>query len=146
MNLEFVRTEPGDDPIVVEGYFGVSPEKAFEAWTDPNIVMKWFGRQPNGLHSATIDLRTGGIWRFLESKDGDRSVGFEGQYLDVKPNEKLVFSWARVITHDGGGREATPTSRVEVEFTPRGSGTHVRLVHSAIHDEDTRRRFGGRHA
>lgn len=141
--MEFMKSAPGDDPIVVEGYYAASPARVFEAWTDPDIVVKWFGQRPNSLHSASIDLRRGGVWRFLKSKDEDKSVGFEGQYLDILPDEKLVFSWAHVIAHANGEREATPYSRVEVNFTPKGKGTYVRLVHSAVRDQDARRGIGG---
>ena len=143
MTLEFVRSEPGEDPIIVEGYFAATPAAVFRAWTDPNIVMKWFGRAPNSLHSATIDLRPGGVWQFLESSDEERSVGFEGEYLAVEPDRHLAFTWSKVIARTTGERDATPISRVEVTFTAQGNGTAVRLVHSAVHDDDTRRGFGG---
>ncbi len=141
--MAFIKSPPGDDPIVVEGYFAAPSAKVFEAWTDPNIVVKWFGHAPNSLHSATIDLRPGGAWRFLKSKDDDKSIGFEGRYLDIQPGEKLVFSWAHVVAHANGEREATPYSRVEVIFTAKGSGTYVRLVHSEVGSEDARRGIGG---
>ena len=141
--MEFVRTEPGSDPIIVECYFAATPKRVFEAWTDPDIVMKWFGRTPNSLHSATIDLRQGGAWRFLESKDDQKSVGFEGKYLDIEPGERIVFTWSRVIARATGEREATPYSQVEVVFSAKGRGTYVRLVHSAVHSEDARRGFAG---
>jgi uncharacterized protein YndB with AHSA1/START domain len=67
--MEFVKSVPGDDPIVVEGYFAATPARVFEAWTDPDIVVKWFGRAPNSVLSAIIDLRPGGAWQFLLSKD-----------------------------------------------------------------------------
>ena len=143
MTLEFVRTEPGEDPIIVEGYFAATPASVFQAWTDPDIVMQWFGREPNSLHSATIDLRRGGAWRFLESNDAEKSVGFEGKYLDIVPGERLVFSWSKVIAHATGERDATPTSQVEVTFKAKGNGTDIRLVHSAVHDEAARHGFGG---
>ena len=143
MTLEFLRTEPGDDPIIVEGYFAATPARVFQAWTDPNIVMKWFGRAPNSLHSATIDLRQGGAWRFLESRDEEKSVGFEGEYLDIEPGKRLVFTWSKVVAHATGERDSTPYSQVEVIFTAKGHGTDVRLVHSAVHSEDARRGFGG---
>lgn len=92
MTLEFVTAEPGDDPIIVEGYIAAPPARLFRAWTDPNIVTQWFGRAPHFLHSATIDLRPGGAWQFLESRDAERSVGFEGEYLDIEPSERLVFT------------------------------------------------------
>ncbi len=41
MTLEFVTTEPGDDPIIVEGYIAATPARLFRAWTDPNIVTQW---------------------------------------------------------------------------------------------------------
>lgn len=141
--MDFMKSVPGDDPIVVESYFAASPARVFEAWTDPDIVMQWFGQAPNSLHSATIDLRLGGEWRFLKSSDDEKSVGFEGQYLEIEPGEKLVFSWAHVIAYANGDREATPYSRVEVVFTAQGSGTYLRLVHSAVRAEEARRGIGG---
>jgi uncharacterized protein YndB with AHSA1/START domain len=143
MTLEFVRTEPGDDPIIVEGYFAVTPAKAFQAWTDPDIVMKWFGYTPNSLHSATIDLRPGGAWQFLKSSDEEKSVGFEGEYLDIEPDKRLVFTWSYVVAHATGARDATPYSQVEVNFTAKGNGTNIRLVHSAVLDEAMRTGFSG---
>ena len=143
MTFAFVRSEPGDDPIIVEGYFAATPARVFQAWTDPNIVMQWFGRVPNSLHSATIDLRQGGAWQFLESRNDEKSIGFEGEYLDIEPGERLVFTWSKVVAHASGERESTPHSQVEVIFTPKGEGTDVRLVHSAVHTEDTRKDFGG---
>jgi len=143
LTLSFVKSIAGGDPIVAEGYFAAPPAKVFEAWTDPNIIVKWFGQAPNSLYSARVDLRLGGAWRFLKSSDDDKSIGFEGQYLDIQPGKKLVFSWAHVVTHANGEREATPYSRVEVSFTPKGNGTYVRLVHSAIQSQEARRGIGG---
>ena len=37
MSPEFVRTEPGSDPIIVEGYFAVAPAEMYAAWTDPDM-------------------------------------------------------------------------------------------------------------
>lgn len=141
--MEFVKTEPGADPIVVECYFAAAPATMFRAWTDPDVVVKWFGRAPNSLHSATIDLRPGGAWQFLKSKDENKSVGFEGEYLVIEPGKRLVFSWSQVVAHADGKREATPPSQVEITFTAKGKGTNLRLVHSAVHGEEARHGFAG---
>ena len=141
--MQFVTSAPGDEPIIVEGYFAAPPERVFEAWTDPEIVVKWFGLRPNSLHSAEIDLRPGGAWRFLHSLEADKSTGFEGRYIEIRPGERLVYSWSYVVESADGEREASPESRVEVEFAPKGSGTSVRLVHSAVRSEDARKGIGG---
>jgi uncharacterized protein YndB with AHSA1/START domain len=128
---------------VVEGYFAASPEKVFEAWTYPDIVVQWFGQVLYSLKAATIDLRPSGAWRFLLADDGWRSLAFEGAYLEVRPPEWLVFSWSHVVDRANGGRDATSKSRVEVDFTRNVEGTDVRLVHSAIQSTDARRSVGG---
>jgi uncharacterized protein YndB with AHSA1/START domain len=143
VNLDYVQSAPGQDPIVVEGYFAASPATVYKAWTDPDIVVKWFGQAPNSLHSAEIDLRPGGAWRFLKSKDGAKSMGFEGTYLEIIADTRLVYSWALVQTHEDGSRDMSEYSQVEVNFKTKGKGTAVRLVHSAIREEDMRRGVGG---
>ena len=141
--MDFVKTEPGEDPIIVEGYFAAPPAAVFQAWTDPAIVMKWFGPVPNSLHSATIDLRPGGAWQFLKSKDNEKSSGFEGAYLVVEPDRRLAFTWSQVVVYTRGDREASPLSQVEITFTAKGSGTAVRLVHSGVLSDAARRGFSG---
>lgn len=143
MDFNFVKTELGSDPIVVEGYFASPPERVFEAWTDPKIVMKWFGRAPNTLISADIDLIPGGTWQFIYLRDEEKSVGFEGHYLEIENGVRLVFSWSHVVTSALGVREASPASQVEVLFTKKGGGTDIKLIHSAILDADTRQGTGG---
>jgi len=139
--MEFVSSELGKDPIVVEGFFAASPSKVFEAWTNPEIIMQWFGLAPNSLLSANIDLREGGAWQFVKSKDNTKSVGFEGTYIDIQHDKKLVFTWSLVIETADGDRDATPPSRVEVDFIQTGEGTTLKLVHSKIHSNDTAMRF-----
>jgi len=140
--MEFVTSSPGSDPIVVEAHFTVPPNQVFEAWTNPDSVMQWFGLAPNSLHSARIDLIKGGEWQFLKSKDDVKSVGFEGKYLDIQPDKRLVFSWSMVTVFADGAREATPPSRVDIQFSASGNGTDVRLVHSTIDSEALSLGFG----
>lgn len=135
--MRFVSTEPGADPIVVEGHLAVSPRRVFEAWTDPKIVTKWFGPEPGSLASASIDLRPGGRWRFVETTDGPLSTSFEGEYLEIVPDELLVFTWIKVTGGRGGRRQETPTSKVEIRFRRARGGTDLRITHSDL-DADSR--------
>ncbi len=141
--MEFLKTETGPDPIVVEAYFAAAPQDVYRAWTDPVMVRKWFGHKPNTLHSASIDLQVGGVWRFIETRDDEKTIGFEGRYLKIEPDRRLVFTWSRVIAHTSGKRDATPESQVEIVLTPRGAGTDISVTHSAIGDMQTRESFSG---
>ena len=141
--MNFVKSQPGKDPIIVECYFPASPAKVYEAWTDAEIVKQWFGYEPNSLNSAKIDLRPGGAWQFLFIDNAEKSMGFEGEYIEIQENEKIVFSWAHITTLANGKQEKTSDSRVEVIFSAKGNGTDVRLIHSAISNDDARKGIGG---
>ncbi len=70
-------------------------ETVFQAWTDPEILTKWW-RVDAGWSTpiAEVDLRVGGRYRlgmFEPGKDGPYVVG--GEYREVTPPEKLVFTW-----------------------------------------------------
>lgn len=141
--MQFVQTSPGEDPIIVESYFAAPPARVFNAWTDPDVLIRWFGLRPSYMDRASIDLRPGGIWQVQRDQDDAKTVGFEGRYREIEPDQRLVFSWSHVVTEANGNREATPESLVEITFTPKGGGTMVRLAHSGVRSGDARRGIGG---
>ncbi len=141
--MNFMTSSPGQDPVTVESYFAASPERVYNAWTDPDIIVKWFGRHPKALVSAEVDLCVGGAWRFVSEASAEKTVSLQGHYKEITPPDRLVFSWAHVVAHESGQREETKESLVEIDFLPKGSGTMVRLVHSAISSEAGRLGVGG---
>lgn len=143
MTFQFVKTELGSDPIIVEGYFAASPKAVFRAWTDPEIVMKWFGPQPRSLLSADIDLQVGGVWRFVMRNDDEETMGFEGEYLVIDPGRRLVMNWSKFFAASSGPNDAPSVSQVDITLSAKGVGTDIRIVHSAIADKGTRIGFTG---
>jgi len=81
---------------------------------------------------AETDLRVGGRYRLVAHTDNGRhEVG--GIYREVRPNEKLVFTWA---WHSTPERE----SLVTVQLKPDGDGTLLTLTHEQFFDEAARDR------
>lgn len=142
MTIPFVKTELGADPIIVNGYFAASPQQVFRAWTDPDLIVEWFGPKPGSLFSVDVDLRVGGAWRFVKTNHGTETTGFEGVYLDIRPHSLLIFSWSKFATNSELG-DSRPVSRVEIVLSERGSGTDISITHSAIADHETRIGFAG---
>ena len=142
MSLPFLKSPPGETPVIVEGLFAASPDRVFRAWTEADEVLKWFGPAPHSLETVDIDLREGGSWRFAFPKvDGPRNSLF-GEYLTVEQSRRLVFTWHHQRQFDDGQQETTPRSQVTVTFEPKADGTFVRLVHEAIREEDARKGVG----
>ena len=59
------------------------------------------------MKSCDIDLQVGGQWRYVMEANGGFEVGFHGEYREIVPNEKLVFTEIYEGV-PGGGSEAGP--------------------------------------
>ncbi len=114
--------------------FKASPAQVFAAWTDPEKIVQWFGpadTKPDSVKVYDLDVRVGGAFRisFVGSSGEYHEVG--GKYLEVVPNERLVFTWA---WHSTPERE----SRVALTFKPEGDLTFLTITHDRFFDEAAR--------
>jgi uncharacterized protein YndB with AHSA1/START domain len=137
-----------DLTLQVRRTFAAPRAKVFAAWTQREELEKWMCRD---VPSHTVihhqqEIRTGGRY-LLEVRDSAKGETYWGQgvYREVKPPEKLVFTWS--WTKDSpGGTNLHPGSEetlVTVEFFARGNSTEVVLTHSvfataALRDEHDR--------
>ena len=140
--MEFLKSPLGNDPIIVEAYYAAPPQKVFQAWTEPEKVKQWFGMKPNSLALAEIDLRVGGRWKFLKHGDEEKNSGFEGEYLAIENNQRLMFSWSFITEYKDGRKESSPKSQVEVSFIVDEPGTTLKVIHSAMHSKQACEGFG----
>jgi len=135
--LDFLKSPPGQDPILVSGLFRAPTARVFRAFTDPADIDGWF--MPGGkLAAIEIDLRVGGRWTFvLQDQDG-KMERLEGEYLEIDAPNHLKFSWRHVVEHADGTRQETDRSFVTITFAPAGKATEVNLRHEAIKSVDGR--------
>ena len=67
-------------------------EKIWAAWTTPKLLMPWFCPLPWKTIACEIDLRPGGIFRTVMQSPEGQQFPSSGCYLEVIPNEKLVWT------------------------------------------------------
>ncbi len=86
-----VKPDPKLD-LVLTRDIDVPRELVWAAWTTPEHVMKWFTPRPWRTTECEIDLRPGGIFRtVMRGPEGEVSNNL-GCYLEVTPNERLIWS------------------------------------------------------
>jgi uncharacterized protein YndB with AHSA1/START domain len=108
--------------IEVRRLIAASVVEVFRWWTEPELLRRWMS--PVGSVDATIDLRVGGSFRIV-MKDGQVEIAHEGEYLEIDPPRRLVFTWRSRYT-DGA-------SLVAVSLEPEGpSATNLAIVHSRL--------------
>ncbi len=100
--------------ITVETTVNSPIEKVWQAWTNPEDIMRWnFASDDWHSPHATNDLRVGGSFlSTMAAKDGSFSFDFEGIYDEVVSHETIAYSLA-----DG--------RTVKITFTQNGNETHV---------------------
>jgi uncharacterized protein YndB with AHSA1/START domain len=83
-----------DREIVVTRIFNGPPHIVFEAWTKPELFMRWWAPKSIGvsLLSCEMDVRTGGKYRLEFGHDSSKSFVFFGKYLEVIPNARIVWT------------------------------------------------------
>jgi uncharacterized protein YndB with AHSA1/START domain len=117
--------------------FPAPRERVFAAWTDPEQIVKWFGPETCRVLDAKVDLRVGGRYRFQVSSSQCGETAVYGQYREVTPPGKLVYTWQWESDLDFVNRETLVT----VEFIDLGGSTELRLTHENLPNTES----GGNH-
>jgi uncharacterized protein YndB with AHSA1/START domain len=86
-------TRTSDTDYVMERTFAASPERVFEAYSDPAQVAQWWGLRDSTTTVEANDVRPGGAWRFVQRDAAGNAYEFYGEYLEVVPNEKIVYTF-----------------------------------------------------
>lgn len=68
----------------------------YRCWTEPELLVKWFAPKPWSTPSAKLDVRPGGSCTIVMRSPEGQDFPNPGVYLDIVPNEKLVFTDAFV--------------------------------------------------
>lgn len=104
-----------DCELVVTRTFDAPASIVFEAWTRPELFMRWWAPKSIGvpLLSCEMDVRTGGKYRLEFGQDAASSWAFFGKYVEVIPNARLVW------TNEEGADGAITT----VTFEEKGGNT-----------------------
>lgn len=64
----------------------------FEVWTQAEHLAQWFGPRQVDLPVCTVDARPGGTLHFCHRVGDGTEVWVKGEYREVVPPERLVFS------------------------------------------------------
>ena len=126
--MQPATTEPTGLAFRLQRRFRAPREKVFRAWTDPEVLKRWWC--PEGWTPAEIeiDLRAGGVYRFgMRRQIGEDPVFVRGCFLHVRPPEMLAYTWKweNAFPH-------MPQTRVTVEFMEDGATTLITLRHEDL--------------
>ena len=122
-----------DEPTLrLERTLAAPPQRVFRAWTDAAELSRWFA--PTDEHKTKVvalDVRVGGRYRIeMHPPSGNVHI-VVGTFREVRPPEKLVFTWA------WEGKDMGETL-VTLEFRDREGSTDLILTHEFFPTQELR--------
>ncbi|MDB5526691.1 MAG: hypothetical protein JWM58_4454 [Rhizobium sp.] len=78
--------------LVLVRTFDAPAAKIYEAWTNPEILKKWFAPLPFTTPEAHLDVRAGGESTITMQDAAGNRYPNTGVYLELVPNRKIVFT------------------------------------------------------
>ena len=119
--------------LTLRRHLKAPPSVVYAAWTDAGQLARWFGPAESEVLRVEADAKVGGSFRVdMRTSDGERHE-VSGMYREVRPDERLVFTWAWRSTPER-------QSVVTVALKPEEQGTVLTLTHDQFFDETARDR------
>ncbi|GGZ71836.1 SRPBCC family protein [Streptomyces bluensis] len=125
-------TLPADDQILITRDFDAPRRLVYRVWTTPELVKRWWCGERGTLDTVETDFRVGGKWRYVmwgALADGGFEVAFHGEYREIVPEERIV--WTEVFEGAPGmtPEEAEENAAVNTAvFTEKDGRTSLWLL------------------
>src|SRR5262249_59801756 len=79
--------------LVVRKTIRATPERLFDAWTQPTQLRQWWGPDDAECADAQVDLRVGGQYRIANRFRDGRVVWITGEFEVIGPPQRLDYTW-----------------------------------------------------
>ena len=113
-------TLPSDEEILIVREFDAPARLVWRAWTEPDLVRRWWHANRGEMTVCEIDLRPGGTWRFaMNTTEGGFEVAFHGEYREVVPQRRLVHTEVYEGAPEGSGEALDTVTFTEIEGRTR---------------------------
>ena len=131
-----------DFDLKIERTLDIPVERAWKAWTTPELICEWFCPKPWKVVECEIDLVPGGIFKtIMQSPEGEKHPKL-GCFLEIVPFKKIV--WTDVLL-PGFQPADLPTSGAGlaitciISFEEREGATFNTAIARHKNDEDRKK-------
>lgn len=97
--------------VVMIRIFDAPRKLVWQAYTDPELIIKWWGPRGYSTLIEKMDVKEGGEWRFIHKEENGNEHPFHGVYKEIREPEKIsrTFNYEPV----GPGHEMVETAEFE---------------------------------
>lgn len=130
-----------DRELVLDRLLDAPRENVFRCWTEPELMKRWFTPAPWTTAHVEVDLRPGGSTLVVMADPNGDEHPNRGVYLEVVPNERLVFTDAFTSAWEPSEK---PFFVCDLSFSDEGGRTRyiARARHWTVEDRKTHEAMG----
>jgi len=131
----------GERDLVLTRLIDAPREKLYRAWTEPELLKQWFAPAPYTTPRAELDVRVGGANTVVMRSPDGNDIPCSGVYLEVVPNQRLVFTDAYTHAWEPSGKAFMT---VILTFEDEGGKTRytARVRHWTTEDREAHEKMG----
>ncbi len=126
-------TDPTGRDLVLTRLIPATPAALYRAWTEPDLLERWFAPHPFTVAQAETDPRPGGATRIVMRGPDGTDFTSRGVYLELVENTRIVFTDAYT---DSWEPATKPFFTGIITFTPEGEGTRYTALARHWNAED----------
>jgi uncharacterized protein YndB with AHSA1/START domain len=121
LNKTTIIAEPGKQEFFITREFDAPRELVFNAFTDPELYVKWLGPRRLSTTLVKFEPRSGGTYRYVSKDQEGNEFGFHGVYHEVLAPERIIntFEFEGIpegghVSLETGKLEALPDNRTRL--------------------------------
>src|SRR3990172_1223363 len=126
-----IIAERGKQEVIITRVFDAPRNLVFEAYTDPDLISQWLGPSRYTTIVDTMDVRPGGIWRFINRDAAGSEYAFHGVFHDVVAPERIV----RTFEFEGAAGHVSLETLTLEEIGGKTKVT-AKAVYQSVEDRD----------
>jgi uncharacterized protein YndB with AHSA1/START domain len=73
---------PTNTQILITRAFEAPKHLVYRAFTEPELIERWWSGERGKVTSVEVDLRVGGTWRYVMTANEGFEVAFHGTYRE----------------------------------------------------------------
>ena len=82
--------EVGKQEIIMSRVFDAPRDLIFEVMTDPKHIPQWWGKREHTTIVDKMDVRAGGLWRYVQRDQQGNEFAFHGVYHSITAPERVI--------------------------------------------------------
>lgn len=115
--------------------FSAPIHAVFEAWTQAEVLAKWFGPVGFKVLHTQIDLSVGGKYEIIIQSPDNNTIEHFGEYVEINEPNSLIFTWELKNQNCAGSEGQNISTLVTIQLEQTTNGTLLTLTHEKLPDQ-----------